>query len=483
LQPGVASLEVFLLGGGGETQLPGSPFSVNIVQALDWEKTVAEGNGIGKPVGEKDCYFTVWVKDVLGNAFDLPTVPRKLQHLESATGLLSGTADQELREARERIEGMRLTETAEAMLDLICDDLSEKSELLYEMLSRLDKDMNHIIDCDDLTEFLKDLGRSTAFTAAQIKQVVQVLDKDGSGKVDYDEFYMLVHSWRVMRRYTDDDVQYEGLDVEFEAGDNKTKGGEAGAEIAGELVHIRKKGAGCYRVTYIPRKSGKVLVHVKLNGRELRGSPYTADVMQSASERLYLMNVVLGIEINVEDTKGKGCEILNVRKSGPADSSGVLKGEFIKEIEGVYIADNKVFEEMVLTKTAGDRVNVVIVSKKGAERNVELFAGAKGTTVSEVQILRIEAEDETPWEDKAVFDRARFAELHPYLPQRGFKRTPSGHVGTRTKYKTQGTGGPKKSGIKFGGVFIEDPYSTKKKPPASSSPSPSSSISSTGRRR
>ena len=31
-------------------------------------------------------------------------------------------------------------------------------------------------------------------------QVVQVLDKDGSGKVDYDEFYMLVHSWRVMRR-------------------------------------------------------------------------------------------------------------------------------------------------------------------------------------------------------------------------------------------------------------------------------------------
>ena len=62
---------------------------------------------------------------------------------------------------------------------------------------------------------------------------------------------MLVHSWLALQaarmrvrthasagcRYTDDDVQYEGLDVEFEAGDNKTKGGEVITNLLKSIIH------------------------------------------------------------------------------------------------------------------------------------------------------------------------------------------------------------------------------------------------------
>merc|ERR1712224_450802 len=114
--------------------------------------------------------------------------------------------------------------------------------------------------------------------------------------------------------------------------------------------------------------------------------------------------------------------------------SGIVKDEYLKEIDGVYIADNKVFESCVLSKTAGDTVQVKMVAEKkgGAERTLTLIAGGKGHSVQDVQMLRAEAEDETPWEDTNVFDRQKFQQLHPYLPMR---KAPK--AGTKTKYKTQ----------------------------------------------
>jgi hypothetical protein len=246
-----------------------------------------------------------------------------------------------------------------------------------------------------------------------------VLDSDRSGKVDYDEFYNLVHSWRVLRRYNFDDEEHLGLTVEFSPGDSKMKSSEDIDSIAGELVHIKREGVGMYRVTWIPRKSGVVHASVRLGESHLKGSPYTVNVKPSASERLYLMNVVLGIEINIKAEKNRGCQILNVRKGGAAGVSGVMKDEYIKDISGVYIADNQVFEECMLTKTPGDKVDVTIVSADGrSSRKMQLLAGAKGHTPQEVAILRVEAEDETPWEDHEVFDRAQFAALHPYIGKR-----------------------------------------------------------------
>ena len=61
------------------------------------------------------------------------------------------------------------------------------------------------------------------------------------------------------------------------------------------------------------------------------------------------------------------------------------------------------------------------------ERTVKLVAGAIGHTAEEVDLLRAEAGEEMPWDDKGRFDRHGFLRLHPHLKARDTttKRTTS----------------------------------------------------------
>ena len=60
-----------------------------------------------------------------------------------------------------------------------------------------------------------------------------------------------------------------------------------------------------------------------------------------------------------------------------------------------------------------------MVSSDGIEeRTVKLVAGAIGHTAEEVDLLRAEAGEEMPWDDKGRFDRHGFLRLHPHLKAR-----------------------------------------------------------------
>jgi hypothetical protein len=135
-------------------------------------------------------------------------------------------------------------------------------------------------------------------------------------------------------------------------------------------------GKGTYTVTYTPKGSGSIRLHVGL-GRSvpvgLPGSPFSVTVhkgdAEQERERLALelahLRPVLGIEIAHASTPQKGLHIFTVRPNGPAEHAGLFADEYLYSLsdehdEAVVLESNADFERMIKSKVPGDAVEAKV---------------------------------------------------------------------------------------------------------------------------
>jgi len=383
----------------GQSSLPTMPRTIQI-PGPDASNTRVRGAGIENPSAEKEAMFAVEVCGPDGKPFNLHKASDFQQW------------EQELHELNQDVSGRSFSPIVRKAIMHLCDDLALRGELLYEMLSRIDKDKGGTVEVGELRSIFRGLGLT--MSDQQLDLVMQEFDKDNSGELDYREIFDVLYSFRQSRVSKERKTAINpvpGLEISF---------GKEEVDQSNELIDIRpSEKPATYYVVWIPRSSGPTVVEVKVCGEHVPGSPFKPTCKPSAGERLYTMKCVFGLEISTEDSPGLGLKVMSVRKRGAAQQAGILLDEYIKEIDGHYLSSNIVFEDRVLHRTPGDTVDVQVVSINGkVERSIKLIASAKGHTPEEVDILRAEAEEETPWEDSTTFDRDRFLKLHPNLKER-----------------------------------------------------------------
>lgn len=84
--------------------------------------------------------------------------------------------------------------------------------------------------------------------------------------------------------------------------------------------------------------------------------------------------VWLGVKVKELPKGQKGVSIEAIEQGSPADKAGLREGDMISEVDGQAVIDTLEFEKYLLTKEAGDRLEIV-VDRDGRQRNFSLKLG------------------------------------------------------------------------------------------------------------